>query len=93
MNKFNPIDDNFSAIQKKQGLSNEQVYGVLEDKQGFLWIITNYGLNRYEPQSGAIKLFTESDGLQNNEFNQGGFQESGRTVSMMFGGVNGFQPV
>ncbi|MFN0214222.1 MAG: two-component regulator propeller domain-containing protein, partial [Saprospiraceae bacterium] len=44
------------------GLANLQTTSVFKDKQGFLWIGTTYGLNRYDGYS--FKLFTkEKNGL------------------------------
>jgi len=32
----------------ENGLSNNNVYNLMEDKKGFIWIATAYGLNRYD---------------------------------------------
>src|SRR6186713_714517 len=32
----------------ENGLSNNNVYKLMEDKKGFLWVATAYGLNRYD---------------------------------------------
>ncbi|MCX6318392.1 MAG: triple tyrosine motif-containing protein [Bacteroidetes bacterium] len=38
----------FDRITTEQGLSNNQVNCILQDKRGFLWFGTNDGLNRYD---------------------------------------------
>lgn len=38
----------FTSITIAQGLSGSTVYDVLQDKRGFIWIATNYGLNRFD---------------------------------------------
>ena len=38
----------FSRLGVNEGLSQNSVYGLLQDKQGFLWIGTGDGLNRYD---------------------------------------------
>jgi ligand-binding sensor domain-containing protein/signal transduction histidine kinase len=38
----------FDRITTKQGLSNNSITCFLEDKQGFIWIGTHHGLNRYD---------------------------------------------
>ena len=39
---------NFEHISIPDGLSNAQVWDILQDKYGFLWIATGDGLNRYD---------------------------------------------
>jgi ligand-binding sensor domain-containing protein/serine phosphatase RsbU (regulator of sigma subunit) len=39
---------NFEHISIPDGLSNAQVWDILQDKYGFLWIATSDGLNRYD---------------------------------------------
>jgi ligand-binding sensor domain-containing protein/serine phosphatase RsbU (regulator of sigma subunit) len=39
---------NFENISIPDGLSNNQVWDVIQDKYGFLWIATADGLNRYD---------------------------------------------
>ena len=38
----------FENISIPQGLSNTQVWDILQDKYGFLWVSTQDGLNRYD---------------------------------------------
>jgi ligand-binding sensor domain-containing protein/serine phosphatase RsbU (regulator of sigma subunit) len=38
----------FSHLSTKNGLSSDWVLSMVMDKQGFLWIGTHYGLNRYD---------------------------------------------
>lgn len=41
----------FETIDEKRGLSNHFVYCLLQDKRGFIWAGTDYGLNRYDGTS------------------------------------------
>src|SRR5690606_31733089 len=36
------------------GLSNNFVHAVYRDRKGYLWLPTNYGLNRLDPEDGAL---------------------------------------
>ncbi len=53
----------------EDGLSHREVYCSYEDDQGFIWLSTKYGLNRFDGYE--FKLFTkENDGLASNEIHQ-----------------------
>ncbi len=41
----------FSRLGVNEGLSQNSVYGLLQDRQGFLWIGTGDGLNRFDGKS------------------------------------------
>jgi signal transduction histidine kinase/ligand-binding sensor domain-containing protein len=71
-----------------EGLANDVVYGIAEDRDGRLWVSTNRGLSRLDPGSGVIRNYDAADGLQSNEFNAGAVfrAASGR---LYFGGVSG----
>ncbi|MDL2211061.1 response regulator [Bacteroides sp. OttesenSCG-928-M17] len=69
-------------------LPNNVVYGTLEDSFGRVWMSTNKGLTCLDPDTEKFRTFTESDGLQSNQFNSYSYcrDSSGQ---MYFGGVNG----
>lgn len=70
------------------GLSSNNILGIEEEKGGDLWLSTFNGLSKFNSQSGKFTNFTQSDGLQNKEFN---FNASLtlRSGEMAFGGING----
>ena len=51
----------FQHITLKQGLSQESVLAILQDKQGFMWFATEDGLNRYDGYSFKVFNHHESD--------------------------------
>ncbi len=56
------ISKEFLSVQ--DGLASRDVFCVIQDKNGFIWFGTKYGLNRYD---GTIfKLFTSKNGLSSN---------------------------
>ncbi len=73
----------------KDGLPDNVVYGILDDKEGNLWLSTNKGLSKYTPGMNQFINYDVHDGLQSNEFNTGSFYRS-RSGEMFFGGINGF---
>jgi ligand-binding sensor domain-containing protein/serine phosphatase RsbU (regulator of sigma subunit) len=90
LSEFDRKTKKFTNYREKDGLPNENVWGILEDNQGFLWISTNKGLARLNPETKTFKNFYVQDGLQGNEFNQGAFAKDNNTGWLLFGGNNGF---
>lgn len=86
--RYNPETDTFTNFTENEGLSNNVVYGILEDDSGKLWLSTNFGLSRFDPADQSFRRFTASDGLQSNEFNQNAYAKD-RNGTMYFGGING----
>ncbi|KAA3617505.1 MAG: hybrid sensor histidine kinase/response regulator [Calditrichaeota bacterium] len=80
----------FSNYSKKDGLPGNTVYGIIEDDNGKLWLSTNRGLSRFDPQSKVFRNFDLDDGLQNMEFNDFSWFHSKQTGDMFFGGPSGF---
>ncbi len=76
-------------------LSGNTVYAVREGARGHLWISTNKGLSALRAGAGAQRPAAETilswditDGLQNNEFNQGAVFEAA-DGTLLFGGISG----
>ena len=74
---------------KKNGLSNNFIYGITEDDAGNLWLSTNKGLCRFSKTKHTVTVFTEVNGLMSNEFNTGAYLNS-VTGTMYFGGITGY---
>jgi hypothetical protein len=54
-------DIKFHSITTKDGLAGDIVYSLHQDKQGFLWIGTHRGLNRYDGYSFRLYVYDPSD--------------------------------
>ena len=79
----------FQAFTEKQGLSNNVVYGIIEDPATkSLWMSTNNGLSKFYPDKMEFENFDSSDGLQSNEFNGQAYFRA-EDGEMFFGGING----
>jgi ligand-binding sensor domain-containing protein/signal transduction histidine kinase len=48
-------------ITTEQGLSNPEVYAIIQDMQGFIWIGTAYGLNRFDGENFTMFLNDPND--------------------------------
>jgi ligand-binding sensor domain-containing protein/signal transduction histidine kinase len=88
LNLYHPDSDTFTYYLESDGLPNGFVYGILEDNQGRLWLSTNFGISRFDPEAETFRNFDSSDGLQSNEFNPGAYAK-GHQGEFYFGGING----
>jgi hypothetical protein len=85
---YHPETDTFTYYLEKDGLPNGVVYGILEDSKDYLWMSTNFGISRFDPETETFRNFDSGDGLQSNEFNSGAYAK-GKMGEFYFGGING----
>nr|WP_121269179.1 two-component regulator propeller domain-containing protein [Pedobacter schmidteae] len=72
----------------KDGLSNDNVLGIMEDDKHQLWISTSNGLFKFDPKNHSFQTYTTSDGLSGDDFNYNSFFKN-KDGAMFFGGFNG----
>ena len=87
--RYVPEDDSFVSYGIEQGLPYSIYYGILDDGTGNLWLSSNRGIVKYNPDTQKTQLYTYEDGMQSNQFN---YRSSLKTADgkMYFGGVSGF---
>ncbi|MEM9052888.1 MAG: two-component regulator propeller domain-containing protein [Bacteroidota bacterium] len=51
----------FTSINTENGLSNNVVFDIFQDRDGYMWFATNNGLNRYDGYSITSFFHSESD--------------------------------
>ncbi|MEE8362131.1 MAG: two-component regulator propeller domain-containing protein, partial [Gemmatimonadales bacterium] len=54
----------FRHVSVEQGLSHGAVRDIMQDRQGFIWIATEVGLNRYDGVN--LKVFRHEHGNPNS---------------------------
>jgi diguanylate cyclase (GGDEF)-like protein len=79
----------FRRYGAREGLPNTVINGILEDDEGDIWLSTNRGLSRLDPDTETFTHYDTTHGLQSFEFNQGAFYRAS-DGEMFFGGPNGF---
>ena len=89
LDKFDPKTGTFVAYHANKGIASDVVYGIMEDKTAALWLTTNNGLTRFNPDLETATTFRAGDGLQDDEFGQGAFYQ-GLNGKLYVGGPNGF---
>lgn len=87
--KFNKQNGSFVRFTMDNGLTNNSVLRILEDKKGNLWLSTFNGLSQFDPGKNQFRNFSQSDGLQSNQFNFNA-AASLSTGEFVFGGIKGF---
>lgn len=58
-------ETNFHHLTEAEGLSNNQVFYSIQDKQGFIWLATKSGLCRYDGYT--FRNFTVEDNIARND--------------------------
>ncbi len=81
-------EDNIAYITESDGLANDVVYGIVEDKKHNIWCSTNQGISRFNPSTNIFTNFDHQYGLQSDEFNTGAFYQD-EDGNIYFGGING----
>ena len=96
INILNPVNDELNLITEKDGLCNNSICGIAEDKNHSIWVTTSNGVSRIVVQRNhedetfnyGLYNYTISDGLQSNEFNMGAILTK-KNGEVLFGGLYG----
>ena len=88
LNKFDRGSGKFKSYTVKDGLPNDVIQGILEDEQGNLWLSTNNGLSRFNPETESFRNYDANDGLLGNQFYPGACYKT-EDGEMFFGGTKG----
>jgi len=77
LNRLNPKTHHFTRFLSNMGgntfikdntyrtISSNTIYSIFEDKQGFLWLGTVSGINKYDKIKGVFRYYTKKHGLPN----------------------------
>lgn len=71
------------------GLPSNTILRLLEDQKHNLWLSTYNGICKFNTLSKISRNFTQSDGLQSNQFSFNAAQAL-KTGEFLFGGIKGF---
>lgn len=86
---FNRTKGSFQRFTTSEGLPSNTVLRLLEDKNGNIWLSTYNGLCRFTASTKTFRNYSQSDGLQSNQFsfNAALALQNGE---FLFGGIKGF---
>ena len=85
---LNSLKIEVESYTTQDGLADNSVKSILEDKNGNLWIGTNSGISFFNVAKESFVNYNNSDGVTGNEFNSGSAFYS-RDGLMYFGSVDG----
>ncbi len=89
IDKFDRIKKTFQNYSTGNGLPNDVVFGIQEDKKGNLWISTMKGLAKFDPVKEKFRVYDKTDGILHNQFNWHASYKNKLGI-MYFGGLDGF---
>ncbi|MDX2413855.1 MAG: two-component regulator propeller domain-containing protein [Bacteroidales bacterium] len=89
LNKFNPETGETEHYTSKDGLPGNEIFSILPDRSGNLWLTTYQGLCLFNPQTASVRSFNSCNGISNSRFNPNAALSSSKG-ELYFGGTNGF---
>lgn len=91
---FDRNSGHFEAFTEENGLANNSVLNIVEDKNGDLWLTTFNGLSRLNIDTRKFTNYFQTDGLQSNQFiyNAAFAAPSGQLFFGTLKGMNYFNP-
>ena len=65
---YKRVDDKFEVLTQEDGLVNNAVKSLVEDRNGRLWVTTQNGLSIYDPHLKTFTNYSQYDGLISSQF-------------------------
>ncbi len=79
----------FKVYNNKQGMANDNIMGIQEDKSGCLWVSTENGLLKLNPQTNLFQYYRFSDDFSSNLFSETACLTC-KNNKMLWGSLKGF---
>lgn len=75
-------------FDRRNGLANDMIHGILEAADGCIWFSTNKGLIKYNPHNDYFHNYSSPE-LEITEFSDDAYWKSPYSNRLFFGGING----
>ena len=85
---LNPDSLKFKHYSKSDGLPDLHIRGLIEDEKGNIWIATNSGIARLDPEKGTFTSYNKSDGIAIERFDRN-FTRNPLTGRIFLAGTTG----
>jgi signal transduction histidine kinase/ligand-binding sensor domain-containing protein/DNA-binding response OmpR family regulator len=69
LNRLDSENEKFKCYTIDDGLPSNTINGILEDREGSLWLSTNNGISKFNPGNETFTNYDVADGLLDNKFN------------------------
>ena len=93
INKFiseTPIGNGvFKVYNNMQGMANDNIMAIQEDKIGNLWVSTENGIHKLNPQTNLFQYYRFSDDFSSNLYSEAACLTC-KDGKMLWGSLNGF---
>ncbi len=70
LKKFEGAQSKFTHLKTSEGLSNDAVFSILEDKSGKIWMGTEQGISSYLPARLTFENYDTNSGLYSDNFSE-----------------------
>ena len=78
----------FKQFNRSDGIINDMIHGIAKDNKGIIWLSTNKGLVKYNPENDSF-LNVKSSQIGVIEYTDDAYWTCPITHRLFFGGVNG----
>ncbi|MES2777362.1 MAG: two-component regulator propeller domain-containing protein [Bacteroidota bacterium] len=85
-----PGDLRFRNYTIKDGMPNDYVLSCAEDRQGNLWLATENGLSKFNPDNSQFRNYDSYDGLPKASFSEAAVSQRPVDGQLVFGTTNGY---
>jgi len=80
-----PVDFGFIHYAEEDGLSHNNINGLLEDEEGLIWSTSENGINCIDQATGRIDSYDRGDGLGGNLFSSNAITMNGKGEILLAG--------
>lgn len=85
---YDIIKREFRDLSKELRMNGESILNIVSDDYGHIWIVTNTKVTEYNPDNGALRYYSESDGILPNSFISRAYYKN-KNGKIFFGGNKG----
>ena len=75
-------------FDRSDGISNDMIHGIQEDRDECIWLSTNKGLTKYNPHNSFFHNYGQQE-LMVTEFSDDAYWTCQYTGRLFFGGIDG----